>query len=60
MKGSRVTVVVILILSLAIWMFFEIYSKGLDKAEIAVVVGFSIVVVLAGKWLWTRIFKKEK
>ena len=58
MKGSFVTTAIIFILSLAIWVFFYIWSQRLDKSETTVVVGFCIVVVLSGKWLLARISKK--
>ena len=59
MKGSLVTTATIVILSLAILVFFKIYSKGLDAPATTVVVGFCIVVVHSVKWLWGRYNKKE-
>lgn len=46
--------ILILVLSLASWYFFYIERMPLTTAETSVVTGFWILVVLSGRWLFTR------
>ncbi len=58
MKGSLITIAIIFVLSLSIFVFFDIYSTRLNEEETVVVVGLCIIVVLSVKWLWNRVSKK--
>ncbi len=59
MKGSIGALAAVVILSLAIWMFFYVRTPDtpLTPAEMAVVVGAWAVVVFGGKWIWSRLRK---
>ncbi len=56
---SFVTGLVILVLSLAIWLFFSLESMRLDAASTSVVVLVCTVVVLSAKWLWLHFHRKK-
>jgi hypothetical protein len=60
LKASAVAIAVILALSLAVWCFFDITSAPLQTAETTVVVGLCTLVVLAAKFLWSRLAKPRK
>jgi hypothetical protein len=60
LKASAVAIAVILALSLAVWCFFDITSAPLQPAETTVVVGLCTLVVLAAKFLWSRLAKPRK
>jgi hypothetical protein len=51
MNQSVVTVVLILIVSLALWSLFKIADAPLDPAATSVVVGLVAVVVVWTRWL---------
>jgi len=59
MKLAVSTMIAVVLLSLAICVFFSLRGLPLNPPSIAVVVGFSILVVLLGRWLWTRLHRKE-
>jgi Na+/proline symporter len=48
------TAVVILILSLAAWLYFYVDSVPLNAAETTVVVGLIALIVVLAKWVWTK------
>ena len=51
------TLALSVILSLAIWMFFSVFTPDapLTSPEMAVVVGACAAVVFGGKWIWSRL-----
>lgn len=53
-------ILVIAALSLATWYFFHIKSMPLTPAETTVVVFIWGAVVVAGKWLWAWLLRKNK
>ena len=59
MKGSIGALAAVVILSLAIWMFFSVFTPDapLTSQEMAVVVGACAAVVFGGKWIWSRLRK---
>jgi hypothetical protein len=54
LKASTGMTLLIVILSLATWVFFYVESMGLNPAGTAVVCGGWALLVLSGKWLWSR------
>lgn len=54
------TILVILVLSLATWYFFQLESMPLTTAETTFEVGFWVVLVLIAKGIWTRFHRKSK
>jgi hypothetical protein len=62
LKTSLVTVLVTIVLSLGVWMFFYVTTPGtpLTLPETTVVVGACAPVVVLGKFLWARLRKKER
>ena len=59
MKGAFVTVVVILVLSLAVWSAFYAMAEPLESDDTKIVVGIIAGIVLFAKWVWGRVRKKE-
>lgn len=57
MTGIGASVVIIVGLSVAVWLFFDSYSLRLDEQGTLVVVLICTLVVLAGRWLWGRVQK---
>ena len=57
LKGSLVVTLAIIGLSLAVWFFFYVTSAPLALGETTVVVGLCAVIVLIGKWIWSRFAK---
>ncbi len=57
MKSSVGALAATVILALAIWTFFYVVTPDtpLTPPETLVVVGASAVVVLAARWLWSRL-----
>jgi hypothetical protein len=62
LKTSLATVLVTIVLSLGVWMFFYVTTPGtpLTLPETMVVVGACAPVVLLGKCLWARLRKEER
>jgi len=61
LKGSLTAVVWIVVLSLAVWVFFYANTPALSPAETFVVVAFCAAAVFIGKWLLAHLPKsKEK
>jgi len=60
LKSSAVLLSIIIALSLAVWCFFYLTSARLQPAETTVVVGFCTLLVLTGKFLWSRFTKPRK
>ena len=60
MKASAFLISIILVLSLAVWCFFYVTSTRLQPAETSVVVGICTLLVLAAKFLWSRLAKPRK
>ena len=62
LKTSLATVLVTIVLSLGVWMFFYVTTPGtpLTLPETMVVVGACAPVVLLGKYLWARLRKEER
>jgi hypothetical protein len=56
-KGVGGRLLLIVILSLAVWTLFDSYSKRPDLDETVVIVLICTLLVLAGLWLWARIQK---
>jgi hypothetical protein len=46
--------VIILVLSLAAWLYFYVDSVPLNAAETTVVVGLIALIVVLAKWVWTK------
>lgn len=61
MKTSLAIVLVTIVLSLGVWMFFYVATPGmpLTLPETIVVVGACAPVVFLGKFLWARLRKNE-
>lgn len=59
-KKPVAAILVILVLSLATWYFFQIESMPLTPAVTTFVVGFWVVLVLIARGIWTRFHKKRK
>lgn len=59
MKPSPGTLVAIVILSLAVWVFFYVMTPGapLAAGDTIIVVAVSALLVLGGKWIWARLLK---
>lgn len=60
MKTSLGTAIEIIAVSLTAWVFFYLTSGPLRASETTVVVGFSALLVIFVKWLWTQIRKPKK
>jgi hypothetical protein len=58
-KGSFITVLVILVVSLAIWSAFYAMTEPLQSDETMIVVGVCAAMVLFAKWVLNRFIKKE-
>jgi hypothetical protein len=56
-KLSLPTTSAIVVLALALWVFFYVTSERLTSAETTVVVGLCAAIVLGSKWCWTRLSK---
>jgi hypothetical protein len=59
-KTSFGTLVLIIVLSLAAWVFFYLTTGQLKAPETMVVVGFCALVVISAKWLWAKLRKTKK
>jgi divalent metal cation (Fe/Co/Zn/Cd) transporter len=51
MKGLAISVVIILVVSLALWSMFEVMEMPLDPQETSVVVGVVAIAVIGTRWL---------
>ena len=60
MKTSFGAAFLILVLSLAAWVFFYLTTGQLKAPETMVVVGFCAIVVISAKWLWAKLHKAKK
>jgi hypothetical protein len=60
LKASIGVTFLIVILSLATWVFFYVESMRLDPPATAVVCGGWALLLLSGKWLWSRRHKGKK
>jgi hypothetical protein len=57
MKGVAASLLIIVGLSVAVWLFFDSYSMRLDSEGTLVVVLICTLLVLAGRWLWGHVPK---
>jgi hypothetical protein len=57
MKGVGASLLLIVGLSAAVWLFFYAYSMRLDREGTMVVVLVCTLLVLASRWLWGRVQK---
>lgn len=59
MKSSVGALAAVIVLSLAMWTFFYVYTPDtpLGPSETAVVVGTCVVVVFGTRWIWSRLRK---
>jgi len=55
MKGGAASLLIIVSLSVAVWLFFDSYSMRLDSEGTLVVVLICTLLVLAGRWLWGHV-----
>ena len=53
-RTTLTTAVIILVLSLAAWLYFYVDSVALNAAETTVVVGLIALIVILAKWVWTK------
>jgi hypothetical protein len=58
-KGLLPSLVLVLLLSLATWLFFELDSLSLDAPATTVVVGAWFLVVFIARTIWLRVRKKS-
>jgi hypothetical protein len=59
-KGVGASLLLIVVLSLAVWVLIDSYSKRLERDETVVIVLLCTLLVLAGRWLWGRMPKMRK
>jgi protein-S-isoprenylcysteine O-methyltransferase Ste14 len=56
---SITTLVAVLALSLAIWVFFYEKNLKLQPSDTMIVVGFCLAVVLFTRWIWARMRNRQ-
>ncbi len=56
---SIATLLTVLALSLAIWVFFYEKNLKLQPSDTVIVVGFCLAVVLFTRWIWARIHNRH-
>jgi hypothetical protein len=54
MKAVGGVLLIITGLSVGVWLFFNSYSMRLDREDTLVVVLICTLLVLAGRWVWSR------
>jgi len=60
LKESLVVIAVVLMLSLGVWVFFDLTSAPLDTSETTVIVGICFVLVFLGRTAWSYFAKTRK
>jgi hypothetical protein len=60
MKTTISTAVLIILCSLAAWVFFYMTTGPLQAPETMVVVGLCALAVISAKWLWIKLRKAKK
>lgn len=60
MKTSLNTAVLIILASLAAWIFFYLTTGPLQAPETMVVVGLCALIVISVKWLWAKVRGSRK
>jgi hypothetical protein len=60
MSQSARTVLTIITLSLAVWIFFAVYKPDPNDQETVVIVGFCTMMVLTTQALWTGLVRHNR
>ncbi len=59
MRKPLAAIAIVTVVSLSIWYSFYMVSEPLTLPETIVVVGFAVLIVLAGQQIWARLRKRK-
>lgn len=60
MKKHSTTGLIIVVLSIGIWLFLDSETGQIPNDQTVVILAGCALVVLTGKWIWTRVSKRRK